>query len=132
MSDDRSLVLELEERYSAAINNADVYEFDDLFADDAILMLPDRPLVQGRESIVSHQREFFRSIKASIKSIVAEIEVLESIVYVRGAFNYAMAPKMGGEAVTMRGKFINLYKKDEMEQWRIWRSINNIDHPHED
>lgn len=132
MSDDRSLVLELEERYSAAINNADVYEFDDLFADDAILMLPDRPLVQGRESIVSHQREFFRSIKASIKSIVAEIEVLESIVYVRGAFNYAMAPKMGGEAVTMRGKFINLYKKDEMDQWRIWRSINNIDHPHED
>ncbi|MDG0867265.1 YybH family protein [Candidatus Lucifugimonas marina] len=132
MSDDRAAVLESEDRYAAAINASDVDEIDDLFADDAMLMLPDRPAVSGREAIVAHQREFFRSIKASIKSVVAEIETLEGIVYVRGAFNYAMAPKMGGEAITMRGKYINLYKRDEMKQWRIWRSINNIDHPHDD
>jgi len=131
MSDDRTEILELEERYSAAINASDVDEIDDLFAEDGILMLPDRPAVSGRESIVAHQREFFRSIKASIRSVVAEVEIFESIAYVRGAFNYAMAPKMGGEAVTMRGKFINLYKRDEIKQWRIWRSINNIDHPHD-
>ena len=41
MADDRSEVLELEQRYSAAINESDVDEIDDLFADDAILMLPD-------------------------------------------------------------------------------------------
>ncbi|NQW21334.1 MAG: nuclear transport factor 2 family protein [Chloroflexi bacterium] len=131
MSDERSLILELEERYAGATNASDIHEFDDLFAEDAILMLPDRPAVNGREAIVAHQREFFRSIKASIKSVVAEIEILESIAYARGAFNYSMAPKMGGEAVTMRGKYINVYKRDEMKQWRIWRSINNIDHPHE-
>jgi hypothetical protein len=38
---------------------------------------------------------------------------------------------MGGEAIVMKGKLINLYKKDGMKEWRIWRSINNIDHPHE-
>lgn len=132
MSEDRSAILELEERYAAATNASDVDEFDDILADDAMLMMPDRPAVSGRDSIVAHQREFFRSIKASIKSVVAEIELLDSIVYVRGAFNYAMAPKMGGEAVKMRGKYINLYKRDEMKQWRLWRSINNIDHPHDD
>lgn len=131
MSEERSLILESEERYAAAINASEVDEIDDLFADDAILMLPDRPIVEGRESIVAHQREFFRSIKASIKSVVAEVEMLESVVYVRGAFNYAMAPKLGGEAVTMRGKYLHLYKRDEMKQWRIWRAINNIDHPHD-
>jgi uncharacterized protein (TIGR02246 family) len=132
MSEDRSAILELEERYAAATNSSDVDEFDDILADDAMLMMPDRPAVSGRDTIVAHQREFFRSIKASIKSVVAEIELLDSIVYVRGAFNYAMAPKMGGEAVKMRGKYINLYKRDEMKQWRLWRSINNIDHPHDD
>ena len=131
MADDRSEVLELEQRYSAAINASDVDEIDDIFADDAILMLPDRPAVTGRDAIVAHQREFFRSIKASIKSVVVEIEVLESIVYVRGAFNYGIAPKMGGDTVVMRGKYLNLYKRDVMKQWRIWRSINNIDHPHD-
>lgn len=131
MADDRSLILELEERYVAATNDSDVMEFDDLFAEDALLMLPDRPAVQGREAIVAHYREFFRSIKARIASIVAEVEVFETIVYARGAFNYSMAPKMGGEPIVMKGKFINLYKKDEMDEWRIWRSINNIDHPHE-
>ncbi len=132
MADDRAEVLELEQRYSAAINASDVDEIDDLFADDAILMLPDRPAVTGRDAIVAHQREFFRSIKASIKSVVVEIELLELIVYVRGAFNYGIAPKMGGDPVVMRGKYLNLYKRDQMKQWRIWRSINNIDHPRED
>ncbi len=132
MTDDRSLILELEERYAAATNASDIDEFDDLFAEDAMLMMPERPTVEGREAIVAHKREFFKSIKASIKSVVAELEIIESIVYVRGAFNYAMAPKLGGEAVTMRGKYINLYKRDEMKQWRIWRSINNIDHPYDD
>ena len=132
MADDRALILELEERYAEATNKSDVMEFDDLFAEDAMLMMPDRPAVISREAIVAHQREFFKSIKAQIKSIVAEVEVHETLVYTRGAFNYSMAPKMGGEAVVMRGKFINLYKKDEMDEWRIWRSINNIDHPHDD
>ena len=48
-------------------------------------------------------------IKARIKSVVAEIEFTEPMVYCRGAFNYSMEPKMGGEAVVIRGKFINLY-----------------------
>ena len=132
MADDRTEVLELEVRYSAAINASDVDEIEDLFADDSILMLPDRLAVTGRDVIVTHQREFFRSIKASIKSVVVEVEVLESIVYVRGAFNYGIGPKMGGDTVVMRGKYLNLYKCDVMKQWRIWRSIYNIDHPHED
>ena len=131
MADDRSLILELEERYVAATNASDVMEFDELFAEDALLMMPDRPIVQGREAIVAHYREFFRSIKARIAAVVAEVEVFETIVYARGAFNYSMAPKMGGEVIVMNGKFINLYKKDEMDEWRICRSINNIDHPHD-
>jgi uncharacterized protein (TIGR02246 family) len=131
MADDRSIILELEERYIAATNASDLMEFDELYAEDALLMMPDRPVVQGREAIVAHYREFFRSIKARIASVVSEVEVLETIVYARGAFNYSMAPKMGGEAIVMKGKFINLYKKDEMDEWRIWRSINNIDHPHD-
>ena len=125
------MILELEERYIAATNASDLMEFDDLYAEDAILMMPDRPAVQGREAIVAHYREFFRSIKARIASVVAEVEVFETIIYARGAFNYSMAPKMGGEAIVMKGKFVNLYKKDEMDEWRIWRNINNIDHPHD-
>ena len=131
MADDRSIILELEERYIAATDASDVMEFDELFAENALLMMPERPIVQGREAIVAHYREFFRSIKARIAAVVAEVEVFETIVYAKGAFNYSMAPKIGGEAIVMKGKFINLYKKDEMDEWRIWRSINNIDHPYE-
>ena len=54
MADDRSLILELEERYVATTNASDLMEFDDLFAEDALLMMPDRPAVQGRGAIVAH------------------------------------------------------------------------------
>jgi ketosteroid isomerase-like protein len=132
MPDDRALILELEERYADAMNSSDVNEIDDLFTEDAILMMPDRPAVTGRVDIVAHQREFFRSIKAHMATEVAEVEVFESIVYCRGSFDYSMTPKLGGTAVEMKGKFINLYKRDEMDEWRIWRNIYNIHHPHDD
>lgn len=32
----------------------------------------------------------------------------------------------------MKGKFINLFKKDEMDNWAIWRNIYNTDHPVDD
>lgn len=131
MGDDRAVIEELEERWVAAMNGSDINEFDDLLTEDAILMMPDRPAVVGRESIVSHQREFFRSIRAQMASVVAEIEIFSEICYSRGAFSYRMTPKMGGEGVPMRGKFINLFKRDEMKQWRFWRNIYNIDHPHD-
>jgi len=131
MADDRALIIELEERFVEATNKSGVQELDELFAEDAVLLLPDRPAVNTREAIVAHYREFFRSIKARLVSVIAEIEVFETLVYVRDAFNYSMEPKLGGEAIVMKGKYINLYKRDEMNEWRIWRSINNIDHPHE-
>jgi ketosteroid isomerase-like protein len=131
MADDRALIIEIEERFVEATNNSDVQEFDELFAEDAVLMLPDHPAVSTRVAIVAHYREFFRSIKARLVSVVAEIEVFDTLIYARGAFNYSMEPKLGGEPVVMKGKYINLYKRDEMNEWRIWRSINNIDHPHD-
>ena len=75
MPDDRALIHEIEERYVDAMNGAQVMEFDGIFADDAILMMPDRPAIAGREAIVAYYTEFFRSIKASLVSVVAEIEV---------------------------------------------------------
>jgi ketosteroid isomerase-like protein len=59
MADDRSIILELEERYIAATNASDVMEFDELYAEDALLMMLDCPAVQCREAIVAHYREFF-------------------------------------------------------------------------
>ena len=108
MSDEREIIIELEERCAAATNAPDVCEFVDRFTIDAMLMMPDRPAVPVRGPIISHQREFFRSIEARIKSVVAEIEFTESMVYCRDAFNYSMEPKMGGGTLVMCGKCLNL------------------------
>ncbi len=131
MPDDRSFIFESEERYAAAINASDVDEIDDLFAEDAILRLPDRPVVSGRETIVTHQREFFRSVKAaSNRSLLKSRSWNRSSAY--GCVQLSNGSEDGSEVVTMRGKYINLYKRDEMKHRRVWRSINNIDHPHHD
>jgi ketosteroid isomerase-like protein len=57
MSDEREIIIELEERFAATTNASDVREFEYLFTADAMLMMPDRPVVSGREAIVSHHRE---------------------------------------------------------------------------
>ncbi|MDP6665915.1 MAG: SgcJ/EcaC family oxidoreductase [Dehalococcoidia bacterium] len=132
MTADHDAITEIEERYVAATNASDVREFEDLYTEDGILMLPDRPAVEGREAIGHYLREFFKSISARMAMEIVEIEVHGSVAYCRGVFAYAISPKYGGEAVKMRGKFINLFKKDEIGQWTIWRNIYNTDHPVDD
>lgn len=129
MTADHDAIVEIEKRYVTAINESDVQEFGALYAEDAILMLPDRPAMEGSEAITNYMREFFKSISARMAADVAEIEIHESIAYCRGIFAYAISPKYGGEAVKMKGKFINLFKRDEMGNWTIWRNIYNTDHP---
>ncbi len=129
MTADHDAIVEIEKRYVTAINESDVQEFGALYAEDAILMLPDRPAIEGREAIADHMREFFNAISARMAADIAEIEIQEPIAYCRGIFAYAISPKYGGEAVKMKGKFINLFKRDEMGNWTIWRNIYNTDHP---
>ena len=132
MPDDQQLIAELVERYAQATNDSDAQEFGDIYTEDAILMLPDRPAVVGRTAIVDHQREFFKSISARMATKISEIEIHDSVAYCRGIFVYAISPKYGGEPVQMKGKFINLFKKDEVDNWAIWRNIYNTDHPVDD
>ncbi len=130
--DDHDAITELVGRYAQATSKSDVQELDDILNEDAILMMPDRPAVVGRTAIVDHQREFFKSISARMAAKIEEIEVHETIAYCRGIFAYAISPKYGGEPVKMKGKFINLFKRDELGNWTIWRNIYNTDHPVDD
>ena len=132
MADDQAVITELVDRYAHATTNSDLMELDDVLTEDAMIMLPDRPSLVGRTEIVDSQREFFKSISARMASKVEEVEIHDSLAYCRGIFAYSISPKFGGEAVKMKGKFIYLFKKDELGNWAIWRNIYNTDHPVDD
>lgn len=55
MHDDQELIAEPVERYAQATNDSDVQEFGDIYTEDAILMVPDRPAVVRRTAIVDHR-----------------------------------------------------------------------------
>ena len=68
------------------------------YADDALLMMPNAPAMQGKSAIET------------------------------GTFEWTLTPKSGA-AMTDKGKYLTVWKKQADGTWKIIRDINNSDLP---
>jgi uncharacterized protein (TIGR02246 family) len=103
-----------------AVKAGDEERFVNLYADDAILLLPGRDPLAGREGA----RTFFASFKArdvrEIKLTTLEVEAFETTAWERGSFE-TMGP---AGAVLGKGKYIVIWKR-VADRWKLYRDIVN-------
>jgi len=94
------------------------------YAPDAILLPPHSQEVKGRDALIA----FFKSFHGVTKFKTRDMELDGSgdIAYIRGTYELAMQPP--GEApIEDAGKYIEVWRKDKMGQWRTIRDIFNSD-----
>lgn len=106
--------------FMLAVKAGDEERFISLYAEDAILLLPGRDPLVGREGV----RTFFASFKArgirEIKLTTLEIEAFEDTAWERGCSE--MAGPEG--AVLGKGKYIVIWKR-AADGWKLYRDIVN-------
>jgi len=98
-----------------------------LYTEDAILMPPNAPLVQGRATLRAFN-ESFPPVK-EVNLIIEEIDGRGDLAYVRGI--YSMTIEMEGvpEPIQDTGKYIEIRIKQPDGYWLISRDIFNSDLP---
>lgn len=96
------------------------------YAEDAVVMPPNHPIVEGRDKI----RTFFRGlIDSGFSSISLETTTVESVgnlAYGRGRYTLSMSPP-GGSPVRDVGKYIVVYRRRADGSWRAAADIFNSD-----
>jgi ketosteroid isomerase-like protein len=110
-----------------AANGADSAGWAAWYVDDAMLLPPDGPAVQGRAEI----QKWLAGLPP-ISNAVAQAEEIAGrgdLAYIRGSYSMTMTPQGAPAPLALKGKVIQIYRKQADGSWKIARDIFNNDMP---
>ena len=95
-----------------------------LYVDDASILPPNMPAIQGRQQIQKFLTDFPPISEFTFN--VIDVDGRDDLAYVRG--NYAMTfTPPGAAAVHDRGKYVEIWRKQPDGSWKIKWDIFNSD-----
>ncbi len=129
-SADADAIRALGKAYESACNAGDLDLWAQTFAEDAIALPPDQPLVAGRAGIRDWaKRAFFDPFKLQLSFSFAEVTVSGDWAFAHGPYTLQLTPKDGSPAVQAKGKFVNVFRRRPDGSWKYARLIFNSDTP---
>jgi uncharacterized protein (TIGR02246 family) len=119
----RNVIAAVNEKLMAAIQAADTAGIVALYTEDARLLPPNGPMIEGTEAILAFWQEALRlGIRRADLEIV-DVEARDDLAYEVGHFMLTIEAQ-GGERVTSKGKYVVVWKNEELS-WKRHASIWN-------
>jgi len=119
----------LRRAYEAAYNAEDTAALGELFTEDAKLMPPNGPVVEGRAGVVAFYQAWFDQFTTNISIGTDETLGLGDLAVGRGTFTAKLTPKAGGDTMTLEGKYMNLSQPQADGSLKLCRHIWNLPMP---
>ena len=102
-----------------------------LLSDDAVLMVPDHPVQEGKLACTVFLRELLAWLSARVDRQVTytseEVSVVGDMGFDRGTFVFTVSPKDGGAMSRVTGKYLWILKRAATDDWLITRLIASRD-----
>lgn len=99
------------------------------YADNASLMAPDLPIMQGKEAIRNGLTQLLSDPNAMLNFTPATVEVSKDLGYTQGTYTMTMTNPKTKKVETEKGKYVTVYKKQADGSWKAIEDINNADSP---
>jgi ketosteroid isomerase-like protein len=130
-SADRAALHEFLSHAGEAVNAGDVEAEVNRFTPDGIYMWPGAPAIEGHAALRKWFEERFARFEVEFESESLELEIIGEWAFERGRSVARIRPRTGGPVRTVRGKYLNILRRQADGTWRIARRIRNPDHPTE-
>jgi uncharacterized protein (TIGR02246 family) len=89
-----------------------------LYADDARILMPGRPVVSGKSEILAFYKEALDGPVEAITLDTAHIEVSGDLAYTFGS-NKILLKEPGGASREENGKYVAVYRRQPDGDWKI-------------
>jgi uncharacterized protein (TIGR02246 family) len=114
--------------YVAAWRAANPEQIAELYTDDAYVLYPNQPAVEGKLAIRDYFRNFFRDFpKNEFELASAEIVVTGPWAFDRGTYRWKGTPRAGGKAIEDNGKYLVVLQQQGDGTWKVARDMDNSD-----
>ncbi len=109
----------LDEQWSAAAGKNDLDGTVAFYSDDAVLLPPNAPMIQGKKAI----RDAWAGLigpNVSLSWKATKIEVAKSgeLAYLYGTYQDSVKDPKGGAPISDNGKILEIWKKQPDGQWK--------------
>jgi len=107
----------------AADNARDLDRVLGYYAEDAVLMPPNEPPVQGKSAIRPRYESLFAQFDPAIESRIDEIRVDRDWAFVAGGNGGRLAPRDGGTPRLLNDAWVMVLRRSGAHDWKIARLI---------
>jgi len=108
-----------------AFNESDAQGIAIHFTEDAILMAPSAPAMQGREAVAAYYQSIFDEYEPVLESYYEEVEVSGDMAYGRGEAKVTLTPRNGGPTTTSTSKYLNILQRQPDGSWQTTHDVWN-------
>jgi len=119
-------------QYAATVNNGDIDQWIDLWADNGIQMPPDAPSNLGKDKILEAAKPGFDQFSIEVQVTgLEEVKVSGNLGLTRCNYMQAITPKQGGDrqVIVPDGKALTIYEKQPNGSWKILYDCFNSNIP---
>lgn len=119
----------LEKTLAEALNRGDAAAAAACYTEDAVLMLPGRPSLEGRAAIEAHFASLLERFTSALSSRVVELEEAGGWAYMRTAVEQTLTPRRQGGPLRVRARAVIIARRGADGAWLYHRDIVCPDQP---
>jgi ketosteroid isomerase-like protein len=101
--------------------------------DPAFVYMPDGvPAANGTgaaDAIRAEFRELTARYNVQLLPIIIEIRIQDSVAWDYGWHTWRKTPRDGSPQVTVKNRYVDIWRKNEKGEWKLWMYMNNTDVP---
>lgn len=101
------------------------------YADDASVMVPDAPLMKGKDAIRTGIAGMLKDKAMALSFTTSSVDVSKSgdLGFSQGTYSMTMTNPKTKKPETEKGKYVTVYRKQADGSWKAVADINNADAP---
>lgn len=101
------------------------------YSDDGNVMVPNAPTMTGKDAIARTMKDVLADSNWSLAMQVAQVEVSRGgdLGYARGTYVTTATDPASKKAVTEKGRFVTIFRKQADGTWKAVQDINNAEAP---
>jgi uncharacterized protein (TIGR02246 family) len=121
---DVAAIVQIAKDYEAAWRAGDADKITSFYSSDAVYIPQGGPTKLTDSTFRTKRREFYATYRTHIELHLREVKVLGDMAYDRTDFTMTMTPKKGGKPMVMRGRLMEILRKENGE-WKSFRIMTN-------